>query len=371
MKLRHKIGLGLLGTLVVAIAALGVTLGYDAECTPPSDSATKGERMQAIRYRCYGGPEVLRLEDAPRPVPGEGQVLVRVQAAGVNPLDWHFMRGKPYLMRLLSGIGRPKDSRLGVDFAGTVEAVGPGTTQFAPGDEVFGGSTGAYAEYLVVGEERTIVRRPANVPPEQAATVAIAGITALQGLRDKGRLEAGDKVLINGASGGVGTFAVQIAKAMGAEVTGVCSTRNLEMVRSIGADHVIDYTRESFIEGDRRYDLILDMVGNHSLLDTVDALEPDGVLVRVGDADSGDWIDPLLGALGALIVSPFISQDIVGFIARLDRADLQILADLMAEGRLTPVIGQRYSLQEVPDAIRHSEEGHAQGKIVVAVNQGL
>jgi NADPH:quinone reductase-like Zn-dependent oxidoreductase len=256
-------------------------------------------------------------------------------------------------------------TQLGVDFSGTVEAVGMNVTRFKPGDEVFGGRTGALAEYVTVGEGRAVALKPANVTFEQAASVPIAAITALQGLRDKGKLRAGQKVLVNGASGGVGTFAVQIAKSFGAHVTGVCSTRNLELVRSIGADEVIDYTREDFTEGSQRYDVILDMVGNHPLSAYRRVMEPDGIHVLVGGPDSGNWIGPLTGPIKALISAPFVEQEHAPFLAALTQQDLAFLADLMQAGKVTPVIDRRYRLNEVAEAIAYLEEGHARGKVIV------
>jgi NADPH:quinone reductase-like Zn-dependent oxidoreductase len=308
---------------------------------------------------------VLQLQAIEKPAPADDQVLVRVHAAAVNPLDWHYMRGSPYIMRLGTGLGAPKETRLGVDFAGTVEAVGSEVTRYQVGDEVFGGRTGAFAEYVTVGENRALALKPANLSFEQAAAVPIAAITALQGLRDKGRLKPGQKVLINGASGGVGTFAVQIAKALGAEVTGVCSSRNVDMVRALGADHVIDYTRENFTESGQRYDLILDNVGNHSLRAVRRALVPDGTLVIVGGSSKGNWIGPLQGPLTAILWSPFVGQNLENFMARLDSQDLSTLADLMRAGKVTPVIDRRFSLSEVPAAIRYLEEGHARGKVII------
>jgi NADPH:quinone reductase-like Zn-dependent oxidoreductase len=372
MKLRYKIGWSLLGVIAVVVVAFGVLLSYESECGPPPELAAGTPLMKAIHYRCYGSPDVLRLEDTEKPAPSEGQVVVRVRAAGVNPLDWHYLRGEPYLVRLFTGLGKPDNTRLGVDFAGTVEAVGPDVTRYRPGDAVFGGATGAFGEFVVVRESGAVARKPDSVSFEQAGGVAIAGLTALQGLRDKGGIEAGQRVLINGASGGVGTFAVQIAKAYGAEVTGVCSTRNLELVRSIGADHVIDYTQEDFtqsaIRSGQRYDLILDMVGNHGLLDLRHALEPDGVLVQVGDSEIGNWIDPLLGPLKSLVLSPVLEPEVVGILARLNAGDLDELAELMRTGKVTPIIDRRYPLEQLPEAIRYSEEGHARGKIVVTMD---
>ncbi len=364
MKLRYKITGGILIFLAVAMSALALALSYTSACETAPTVADDTETMKAIVYRCYGSPDVLEFADVEKPAPADNEVLVKVQAASVNPLDWHYMRGSPYIMRLGSGIGTPKDSRLGVDFAGTVESVGKNVTRFKPGDEVFGGRGGAFAEYVIVPEDRAIVLKPANVTFEQAASVPIAGLTALQALRDKGRLEPGQKVLINGASGGVGTFAVQIAKSLGAEVTGVCSTRNVEMVRSIGADHVIDYKKEDYTQSERKYDLIIDMVGNHSLTANRKALTPNGILVMVGGA-KGNWMAPLMNPLKALFLSPFVEQELVMILAQFNQEDLASLGELMQAGEVTPVIDRRYRLSEVPAAIRYSEEGHARGKIVI------
>ena len=320
--------------------------------------------MKAIVYRCYGPPEVLQFEDVAKPKPADDEVLVRVRAAAVNPLDWHYMRGSPYIMRLGSGLGAPDDSRIGVDFAGTVEAVGINVKMFKPGDSVFGGGSGAFAEYLTVREDRALALKPANVTFEQAASVPIAAITALQALRDKGKVQPGHKVLINGASGGVGTFAVQIAKSLGAEVTGVCSTRNVDMVRSIGADHVIDYTREDYTRSGEKYDVIIDNVGNHSLLANRRVLDPDGILVIVGGS-KGNWLGPLLRPIAALILSPFVDQEFAMILAKLAQEDLALLGDLMQSGEVVPVIDRHYPLSEVPAAIRYSEEGRARGKIII------
>ena len=263
--------------------------------------------------------------------------------------------------------GEPGEPRLGVDFAGVVEAVGDEVNEFQPGDAVFGGMTGAFGEYVLMGEGRSVVHKPENVSFEQAAAVPIAAITALQALRDSGGVEAGDKVLINGASGGVGTYAVQIAKWMGAEVHGVCSTRNVELVRSLGADRVIDYKKDSYVQGDEIYDVIIDNVGNHSLMSNRRVMSDDGILVIVGGMP-GDWLGPLMRPLGALIVSPMVSQQFSPFLAQLRKDDMQLLADLMAEGSLTSRIDRRYTLDEVPEAVRYSESGRARGKIIIAVD---
>ena len=364
MKLRYKIANGILIFLAIAIVSLALVLSHNSVCGPAPAVADGTEVMKAIVYRCYGSPDVLEFEDVEKPTPADNEVLVRVHAASVNPLDWHYMRGSPYIMRLAAGLGAPKDSSMGVDFAGTVEAVGKSVTRFKLGDEVFGGRGGAFAEYVIIPEDRALVLKPSNATFEQAASVPVAAITALQALRDKGQLTPGQKVLINGASGGVGTFAVQIAKSFGAEVTGVCSTRNVEMVRSIGADHVIDYTKEDYTESNQQYDLIIDNVGNHSLLANRRVLGPDGIFVVVGGA-KGNWLGPLMRPIKAMILSPFVDQEFVMILARIDKDDLTILGDLIQAGKVTPVIDRRFGLSEVPAAIRYSEEGHARGKIVI------
>ncbi len=362
---RPLIGAICLAALFFTSAALAQTPGASS---PP--------RMKAIVYHNYGSPDVLRLEEVEKPVPNDHQVLVRVRAASVNPLEWHYMRGTPYLARIIAfGLLKPEVTRLGVDYAGTVEAVGRNVTRLKPGDEVFGGRTGAFAEYVTVLEDRAVVLKPANLTFEQAASVPIAGITALQALRDKGKIQPGQKVLINGASGGVGTFAVQIAKSFGADVTGVCSTRNVGMVRSIGADQVIDYTREDFTKSDQRYDLVLDNVGNHSLLEWRGVLKPKGILVTVGGGGPDDrWIGTFFSRpIKALILSPFVSQKFVMLLAELNKEDLTILSDLMQAGKVKPVIDKLYSFGEVPEALGYLEKGHARGKVVITMdtNQAL
>ncbi len=355
---------------VIGIAAFAYALSRDAPCGTAPTLAAKTGLMKAIRYRCYGPPEVLKLEEVEKPAPKDDELLVKVHAASLNPLDWHYMRGKPYVMRsMLSGMGRPEDPRIGVDFAGTVEAVGKSVTRFKPGDEVFGGRDGAFAEYLVVRQDRAVTMKPPNISFEQAAAVPIAAITALQGLRDKGHVHAGSRVLVNGASGGVGTFAVQIAKALGAEVTGVCSTRNLDMVRSIGADHVIDYTREDFTRGTQRYDVILDNVGNHSLLEIRHALTADGVLVIVGGESNDPWVGPMTRFIAARVYGPFVKpRRFEGFLAQMNQADLDYLADLMKSGKVRPVIDRHYPLPELSAAMAYLEKGHARGKVVIDID---
>ncbi|MGO9802987.1 MAG: NAD(P)-dependent alcohol dehydrogenase [Steroidobacteraceae bacterium] len=325
--------------------------------------------MQAVLYRCYGTPQVLKLEEVAKPVPADDELLVKVRAASLNPLDWHYLSGTPYIVRLDAGIGAPKDPRMGVDFSGTVEAVGKSVQHFKVGDEVFGGRDGAFAEYLTVRESRAVAVKPAGVSFEQAAALPIAAITALQALRDKGKLRAGQKVLINGASGGVGTFAVQLAKWLGGEVTGVCSTRNVELVRSLGADHVIDYTREDFTRGAERYDLIIDNVGNHPLLEYRRVMTPHGILVLVGGGPtpSGQMLGGLTIMLKGLILNPFVSQSFEPFLAELNPKDLSLLAGLIQQGRLKPVIDRRYPLAQLPEAMSYLEAGHARGKIVIDV----
>ncbi|PYK36985.1 MAG: alcohol dehydrogenase [Verrucomicrobia bacterium] len=324
--------------------------------------------MKAIVYCDYGSAN-LKLADVEKPTPNDDQVVVKVRAASVNPYDWHFIEGTPYIMRIGVGLRKPKDTRLGVDFAGTVEAVGKNVTQFKPGDSVFGGRGGAFAEYVCPRADRAIAIKPANITFEQAASVNIAGITALQALRDKGKVQPGQKVLINGASGGVGTFAVQIAKSFGADVTGVCSTRNLDMVRSLGADHVVDYTKEDFAKSGQRYDVILDNVPNHSLSECRGVLTPKGKYVMIGGGGPNDsrWVGPFGRVIATMMVSPFVSQEMGMMMADVSQKDLTILSDLMQAGKVTPVIDRRYKLSEVPEAIRYLEEGHARGKVVITL----
>ncbi len=336
----------------------------DNDCDERRATAPRNP-MKAIVYCDYGSPDVLKLEDVEKPAAGDDEVLVRVRAASVNPYDWHFMRGTPYLMRIETGLRKPKVTRLGVDFAGTVEAVGKNVMEFKPGDEVFSGVTGAFAEYVAISEGR-LARKPKNITFEQVATVPIAAKTALQALRDHGKVQPGQKVLINGASGGVGTFAVQIGKWLGAHVTGVSSTRNVEMVRSIGADQVIDYTREDFTQGGQRYDVIVDMVGNHSLSAYRRVLNPKGIYVMVGGR-KGRWLAPLDRVAQVFVYSWFVNQEMGMMMAKMNKEDLTILGELMETGKVAPVIDRRYTLPELPEAIRYLEEGHARGKVVISV----
>ena len=330
------------------------------------NTAAPANPMKAIVHCEYGSPDVLKLTDVEKPVPNDNQLLIRVRAASVNPLDLT-IRG-PWLIRPILGMRKPKDTRLGVDYAGTVEAVGKTVTNFKPGDEVFGGKNGALAQYVCVLADRSVVLKPANMTFEQAAAVPVAAITALQGLRDKGKIQPGQKVLINGASGGVGTFAVQIAKSFGTEVTGVCSTRNVDLVRSIGADHVIDYTKEDFTKTDERYDLIFDLIGNHSFSERRRILNQNGICVMAGIGGAG-WHDGfwtrLLGELNAYVGSRFVSQKFIAYIAQFNKNDMLVLADLMQSGKVTPVIDRTYKLSEVAAALRYLEQGHARGKVVI------
>jgi NADPH:quinone reductase-like Zn-dependent oxidoreductase len=322
--------------------------------------------MKAIVRHAYGSPDVLRLEDVEMPAVQDDGVLVRVRAASLNALDWHIMRGAPLLARMGDGLRTPKTAGLGVDVSGVVEAVGKEVTQLRPGDAVFGRAGGAFAEY-VCGPVRSFVPKPANVSFEQAAAVAVAGCTALQGLRDRGQLTPGQRVLINGAGGGVGTFAVQIAKALGGQVTAVCGTHNVELIRSLGADRVIDYTREDFTRNGQRFDLILDVAANRSLAACRRVQEPGGTLVLIGAAGSGRSIVPIaMRIVGAKMWSRFGSRMSM-FMAKITREDLAVLKELIEAGKLIPVVDRTYPLSETAAAMRYLEQGHAQGKVVVTV----
>jgi NADPH:quinone reductase-like Zn-dependent oxidoreductase len=321
--------------------------------------------IKAIVQDRYGSPDVLRLKDIDKPVPEDNEVLVRVRAAAVNIGNWHVLRGIPYAMRPAVGLFKPKHEIPGLDLAGQVEAVGGSVKQFQPGDEVFGWCNGAFAEYACA-EENNLLAKPSNLTLEQAAAVGDSAFTALNAVRDQGMVQPGQRVVINGASGGVGTFAVQIAKSFGADVTGVCSTKNVEMVRSIGANRVIDYTKEDFAQADQRYDVMLDLVGNRSLSDCMGTLSRQGTYVLVGVSDMDRWFG-LARQIKALSLSPFVRQRVRVFIVRRNRADLAVLKELVEAGKVTPVIDRRYPLRDVPEALRYQGEGHSRGKIVITV----
>jgi NADPH:quinone reductase-like Zn-dependent oxidoreductase len=368
MSFKRKV-LGVTFVIVaIAVTSLAIALSYSSACEEPAALPSGAQKMKALVQRCYGGPALLRVENVAKPTSAADEILVKVHAAAVNPLDWHYMRGEPYVMRLSSGIGTPTEWRIGADFSGTVEAVGPDVRRFKTGDAVFGARSGALAEYVAVRESRAVVHKPENVSFEQAAAMPIAALTALQGLRDHGHLKSGQKVLINGASGGVGTFAVQIAKALGAQVTGVCSTRNVDLVRSLGADHVIDYTKEDFIADAQRYDVLLDNVGNRSFFDLARVVEPEGVMVIVGGPSDDPWLGPTVKIIKGKALSPLIDQRIVTFFAELNQGDLETLAALAREGRLTSAIDRRYSLDEAASALEYLERGRARGKVVVTLD---
>jgi NADPH:quinone reductase-like Zn-dependent oxidoreductase len=353
----------LFSTLVVFIAYWTST----NDCAPLASAPQNP--MKAIRYCEYGSPDVLKLVDVEKPVPNDNEVLVRVRAASLNSLEAVIIRDL-WITRLMSGLRKPKVTRFGRDFAGVVEAVGKGITAFKVGDEVFGVKWGAVAEYVCVLEQRAIVSKPANVSFEQAGAVGVAGLTALQGLRNAGKIHAGQKVLINGASGGVGTFALQIAKAFGTDVTAVCSTHNVEMARSLGADRVIDYTKEDFTKSDQRYDLLFDNVGNRSFPERRRILKPDGICVLAGIGSMGaidDSLSRIAGTFAASLRSRFVDQKFERYTTRFNKTDLTFLRDLMAEGKVTPVVEKTYPVSETAEAVRCLQQGHARGKIVITL----
>jgi NADPH:quinone reductase-like Zn-dependent oxidoreductase len=320
--------------------------------------------MKAITYHNYGSPDVLEYEEIEKPVPNDNEVLIKVRAAALNALDWRLMRGGPVVVRLMmGGLRKPKETRIGRDVAGQVEAVGRNVTQFKPGDEVFGVCPGACAEYACASEEK-LVLKPASISFEEAAAVPVAALTALQGLRDKGRIQPGQKVLVDGASGGVGTFAIQIAKSFGAEVTAVSSTAKLDTARSIGADHVIDYTLEDFTQSGERYDLIIAANAYHSIFNYRRALNPNGIYVMAG---AGGWAHILQGMLLGPLLSLIGRKKMGFFMAKLNQKDLVTLSDLLASGKVVSVIDRRYPLSDAAEALRYLEEGHARGKIVITL----
>jgi NADPH:quinone reductase-like Zn-dependent oxidoreductase len=366
MRLRTTILTSVAVVLAVAVGGLAAVLSFDGACEPVAAPPEGTTSMQAVRARCYGSSEILSLESVVKPEPRDNEVLVRVHAASVNPLDWHYMQGSPYIMRLSSGLVRPHDSRVGVDFAGTVEAVGPEVRGFRAGDEVFGARKGAFAEYLVARESQ-LVLKPANASFEEAAAVPVAAITALQAVRDAGQAAPGTRMLVNGASGGVGTYAVQIAKALGAHVTGVSSGRNTGLVLSLGADRAIDYTQEDFTRGEQRYDVIIDNVGNHPLRAYRRVLQNDGILVIVTGPKADPWLGPVARWGWASMSAPFVSQTYVTLLADLNPEDLGALRDMMAAGELRSVVDRRFTLGEVPDAVTYLGQGRTRGKNVIVI----
>jgi NADPH:quinone reductase-like Zn-dependent oxidoreductase len=323
--------------------------------------------VKAIRYYTYGPPDVLKVEDVPTPTLGDNDLLVRVRAASVNPLDFHYLRGTPYLVRAVSGLSKPKVNTLGADMSGVVEAIGKDVTRFEVGDEVFGGRSRTFAEFVRIPQDGVVERKPPNLTFEQAASVPVAGFTALQALRDKARVQAQQKVLINGAGGGVGSFAVQIAKALGAEVTGVCSSGKVDLVRSIGADHVVDYTQEDFTRAGGRYDALIDIAGSKSVSQCRRILTRNGVLVAVGGPIRGQWLSPVMGPIMLLARSAIVTQRLVPILAQQRREDLAELRQLLEAEKIKPVIDRTYPLSDVPEAIRYLEQGHAAGKVVIIV----
>src|SRR5438128_7955298 len=359
--------------LALFVGIFALFIAYWRSTNDCGRTAAPKNPMKAIVYCDYGLAN-LKLEEVEKPVPNDDQILVRVRAASVNPYDWHFIEGTPKILRLMGvGLRKPKDTRVGVDFAGTVEAVGKNPAaagQFKPGDEVFGGKNGALAEYVCRRAEGAVALKPASITFEQAASVNIAGITALQAIRDKGKVQPGQKVLINGASGGVGTFAVQIAKSFGADVTGVCSTRNVDLVRSLGADHVIDYTKEDFTKGEQKYDVILDNVANHSLSEFRHVLTPNGKYVMIGGGGANEQgvFGVMLRPLKAMVLSKFVDQQMGMMMADSNQKDLSLLAEIVESGKMKPVIDRTYILAEVPEAIGYLEQGHARGKVVIVVD---
>lgn len=366
MKLKRLLKWGLLTIFIALVAWIFIAYWTSTnECD--RYVVTPTNPMKAIVYCEYGPPEILQLKDIEKPAPKENEVLVKVRAASVNPADSVYS-GRA---RFVTGLRKPRSTRFGIDYAGTVEAVGKNVTRFKPGDDVFGSKNGAAAEYVCVAEDRGIVLKPSNISFEQGAAVGVAGVTALQGLRDKGEVQSGQKVLVNGASGGVGTFAVQIAKSFGTEVTGVCSTRNIDLVRSIGVDRVIDYTKEDFTKTDQHYDVLFDLVGNHSFSERRRILNANGICVMAGIGGAG-WHEGILGRLAgelnAYLRSRFTSQKFLTYLARINQQDLAVLADLIQAEKITPVVDKTFSLSQTRDAVRYLETGHARGKVVITID---
>ena len=363
-----KILLGLTGISILALGVFAASISHNRACVPVAEgNFAPGTGMMAVLQRCYGDASTLSFEHVAKPQIADDEVLIRVHAAGVNPLDKHYLHGTPYLLRLSNGFGAPEDPRFGVDVAGVITEVGAKVHEFKVGDAVFGGVSGAFAEYVRKRAASGLALKPASLSFEQAAAIPIAGVTALQALRDKGKLQAGQHVLINGASGGVGSFAVQIAKAMGARVTGVCSTGNVAMVKGLGADAVVDYTQENYTESSERYDVIVDLVGSQSLSDSLKVLKADGALVLVGSAEMNSWWGPLARPLRAKIMSMYRSERIEPMLASLESADLAQLAKWADAGLLRSEIEARYPLAQTADALRHMEKGRTRGKVIISV----
>jgi NADPH:quinone reductase-like Zn-dependent oxidoreductase len=373
MKIKSIFEWTLRGVLVaLVIAGIAIFIAYWRSTNDCEHyTGTPNNPMKAVVHCEYGTPDVLQVKDIEKPTPDDTQILVRVRAASLNPLDGHFVRGMLLARMMGGGLRKPKDARIGVDYAGVVEAVGKNVTQFKVGDEVFGARTGSLAQYICAKADRAACLKPSAMTFEEGATIGVAASTALQGLRDHGHLQPGQKVVINGASGGVGTFAVQIAKAMGAEVTGVCSTRNLDLVKSLGADHVIDYTKEDFTKGDQRYDVLFDNVQNHTFSERRRALTPNGICLNVGLGGAGwreDTAVHLVRSFTTPLMSKFTKQKFTFFVSELNHNDLAYIADLVQSGKLKPVIDRTYkSLSETPQALAYLEEGHARGKVVISV----
>ncbi|MFO1400128.1 MAG: NAD(P)-dependent alcohol dehydrogenase [Steroidobacteraceae bacterium] len=370
--LRRKLALWVGASVLLVLAASAVILSHDAPCKAPPALVPGVIPMKAVVRRCYGPPEVLKLEEIARPVPRDNQLLVKIHAASVNPADWHMVRAEPYIIRLDTGVGAPRNPRVGIDFAGTVEAIGKDVTRYKVGEAVFGGRNGALAEYLVINEDGNLATISSSISFEQAAGINVAGLTALQALRDRASVKRGQKVLINGASGGVGTFAVQIAKWLGAEVTAVCSTRNMDLVRSLGADHVIDYTRSDFTRSAERYDLLLDNVANRGVLEMRGILKPQGKLLIVGGGgpDANPWGGALWAPIKAFVIAWFVDQDVTFFLSHSSSEDLATLARLMEKGTIRTVVDRRYPVAETSEAMRYLETGRARGKVIVTIDPG-
>jgi NADPH:quinone reductase-like Zn-dependent oxidoreductase len=367
MRLLAKIAGAILVLLVAAAAALAIALAHNSPAAPATPLPPSAVPMKAVVFHQYGSPDVLRIEQVPKPVPSPDELLIKVHDAALNPLDWHMMRGSPYILRLQLGMGAPKRDWIGLDFSGTVEAVGARVRKFKVGDAVFGTADAALSEY-VTSTEVGLALKPDNISFEQAAAAPVAGLTALEAL-NYAHVKPQQKVLVNGASGGVGTFAVQIARAFGAEVTGVCSSRHLQLVRSLGASNVIDYTRADFTRGNKRYDVIFDAVANRKLRVYERILSPDGVVLLVGAGPSFEpWFGPIEGFVKARLMAPFLHHRFVPFVADANRTeDLNTLAELMRIGTVVPVIDRRYPLRDVAAAMRYLEQGHASGKVILAV----